>query len=47
MPRKRKELGRPARPYPPLIDATAEELAQVFMRTAPPGPAKGGLDGQA
>lgn len=38
MPRKRKELGRPARPYPPRIDATAEEIARVFMRTAPPGP---------
>ena len=39
MPRKRKELGRPVRPYPPRIDATAEEIAQVFLRTAPPGPA--------
>ncbi len=39
MPRKRKELGRPVRPYPPRIDATAEEIAQVFLRTAPPRPA--------
>jgi hypothetical protein len=23
---------------PPRIDATAEEIAQVFMRTPPPGP---------
>lgn len=38
MARKRKELGRPARPYPPRIDATAEEIAQVFLRTSPPGP---------
>ena len=38
MPRKRKERGRPARKYPPKIDATAEEIAQVFMRTPPPGP---------
>ena len=38
MPRKKKEIGRPARPLPPRIDATAEEIAQVFMRTPPPGP---------
>ena len=38
MPRKRKERGRPARPLPPRIDATAEEIAQVFLRTPPPGP---------
>ena len=36
MPRKRKELGRPARPLPPRVDATAEEIAQVFMRTPAP-----------
>ena len=38
MSRKRKELGRPARPLPPRVDVTAEEIARVFMRTAPPGP---------
>ena len=38
MARKRKERGRPVRPYPPRIDATAEESAQVFLRTPPPGP---------
>ena len=37
MPRPKKDRGRPARPYPPRIDATAEEIAQVFMRTPPPG----------
>ena len=31
-------MGRPARGLPPRIDATAEEIAQVFMRTPPPGP---------
>ena len=38
MTRKRKERGRPARAYPPRIDATAEEIAQAFLRTPPPGP---------
>ena len=38
MPRKKKQLGRPARGLPPRIDATGEEIAQVFMRTRPPGP---------
>jgi hypothetical protein len=38
MPRKRKERGRPARPLPPKIDATPEEIAQVFLRTTAPGP---------
>ena len=38
MPRQKKPMGRPARPFPPRIDATAEEIAQVFMRTPPPGP---------
>ena len=37
MPRKKKALGRPARGYPPRIDATAEQIAQVFMRTPTPG----------
>jgi DNA-directed RNA polymerase subunit RPC12/RpoP len=38
MPRQKKPMGRPARPLPPRIDATAEEIARVFMRTPPPGP---------
>ena len=38
MPRKKKERGRPARPLPPKIDATPEEIAQVFLRTPAPGP---------
>lgn len=38
MPRKKKQVGRPARGLPPRIDATAEEIAKVFMRTRPPGP---------
>ena len=39
MARPKKERGRPARGLPPRIDATAEEIAQVFMRAKPPGPA--------
>ena len=38
MARKRKEQGRPVRPYPPRIDVTAEDIARVFLRTPPPGP---------
>ena len=38
MPRKKKQWGRPARGLPPRIDATGEEIAQVLMRTRPPGP---------
>ena len=38
MPRRKKPMGRPSRPLPPRIDATAEEIADVFMRTPPPGP---------
>ena len=30
---------RPARGYPSRIDATAEKIAQVFMRAKPPSPA--------
>ena len=41
MPRKKKPLGRPAKGYPPRIDATAEEISQVFMRTKPSGPPVG------
>ena len=33
MPRKKKQLGRPARGLPPRIDATGEEIAQVFIRS--------------
>ena len=36
MPRKKRELGRPARGYPPRIDATVDELVEAFFR-APPG----------
>ena len=39
MAKPKKERGRPARGYPPRIDATAEEIAQVFMRAKPLGPA--------
>ncbi len=31
MPRKKKELGRPVRGYPPRIDATPEQLARVLL----------------
>ena len=32
MPRKKKELGRPGRGYPPRLDATAEEIAQAMFK---------------
>ncbi len=35
MPRKKKERGRPARPLPPRIDATAEEIAEKVLRAKP------------
>lgn len=38
MPRQKKPRGRPARPLPPRVDATPDELAELFMRTPPPGP---------
>ena len=38
MPRPKKRMGRPPRPLPPRIDASPEEIAEVFMRTPPPGP---------
>lgn len=31
MPRKKKETGRPARPLPPRIDATPEQVAGAFF----------------
>ena len=36
MPRTKKPRGRPTRPLPPRIDATAEEVAQVFLQARPP-----------
>ena len=38
MAKSKKESGRPAKGYPPRIDATAEEIPQVFMRTKQSGP---------
>ena len=38
MSRSRKPRGRPPRPLPPRIDATAEEVARVFLQARPPGP---------
>ena len=35
MPRKKKERGRPARPLPPRIDATPEEIAEAVFRVKP------------
>ena len=38
MPRRKKEIGRPmVKRYPPRIDAPAEEIAELFMRTPPRG----------
>lgn len=31
MARRKKELGRPARPLPPRVDATPEELARAMF----------------
>lgn len=39
MPRQKKVRGRPAKPLPPRVDASAEELAERFFRTQSPGPA--------
>ena len=36
MPRRKKERGRPGKPYPPRIDASPEEVAHALFRT-PPG----------
>ena len=35
MPRQKKPRGRPARPLPPRIDATAEEIAEKVLRVKP------------
>ena len=35
MPRKKKPRGRPARPLPPRIDATAEEIADRVLQVKP------------
>lgn len=36
MPRAKKERGRPARGYPPRIDATPDQLAEVLLRAGRP-----------
>ena len=36
MPRKKKERGRPSRPYPPRIDAEPEEIASVVLNAKSP-----------
>ena len=33
----RRERGRPARPYPPRIDATPEQIANVVLNAKPQG----------
>lgn len=38
MPRSKKPRGRPGRPLPPRIDATAEEVARFVLNRPPPGP---------
>ncbi len=35
MPRRKKERGRPSRPYPPKIDAMPEEIARVVLHAKP------------
>ena len=35
MPRKKNPRGRPSRPLPPRIDATAEEIAEKVLRVKP------------
>ena len=35
MPRRKKERGRPSKPYPPRIDATPEEALQAMFNTPP------------
>ena len=32
MPRRKKELGRPARALPPRIDASPEQIAEALLR---------------
>ena len=36
MPRKKKERDRPVRGYPPRIDATPDQLAEVLLRVGRP-----------
>ena len=35
MPKVKKVRGRPARKYPPRVDATPEEMAQAMLGTPP------------
>lgn len=35
MPRRKKERGRPSKPYPPRIDATPEEALRAMFNTPP------------
>ena len=35
MPRRKKERGRPGKPYPPRIDVTPEQLLQAMFNTPP------------
>ena len=35
MPRRKKERGRPSKPYPPRIDATPEEALHRMFNTPP------------
>ena len=35
MPRRKKERGRPSKPYPPRIDATPEEALRAIFNTPP------------
>ncbi len=35
MPRRKKERGRPSKPYPPRIDATPEEVLRAMFNTRP------------
>lgn len=33
--KEKKKVGRPPKPMPEKIDATAEEIAEVFMKSPP------------
>lgn len=37
MPRRKKEHGRPPKPYPPRIDAPPEEIARRVLSAKRPG----------
>ena len=41
MPRRKKERGRPSKPYPPRIDATPEEALQAMFNTPPSATVEG------